>query len=103
MTAPNRAAADRDCPHCKSRLPRLATVCLACGRWAVPTRLIGPAEFLRFVGYAWIVLSLVGAVVVGRGDGPLSGVVGGVALAMQGLLLGLIAVVLAEHGPRQPE
>ena len=103
MAAPNRAAADRDCPHCKSTLPRLATVCPACGRWAVPTQVTGAAAVLRVVGYAWIVLSLVGAVVFGMGDGPLGGVTVGAALALQGLLVGLIAVVVAEHGPRQPE
>lgn len=103
MSVPNRAVADRECPHCKSTLPRLANVCPACGRWAVETRLIGAAEFLRFVGYAWMALSLIGALVLGLGEGPLSGVAGGVAIAMQGLLIGLVAIVIAENGPRQPE
>lgn len=101
--APNRAVADRECPHCKSALPRLATVCPSCGRWAVSTRLSDAAQFLRIIGYAWIVLSLIGAVMLGLGNGPLGGVAGGVATAMQGLLIGFIAVVVAERGPRQPD
>lgn len=101
MTAP----AMTECPHCMSTLPRRAKRCPACGQYAVPTQLRPAALVLRIVGYVWIVLSLLGAAVLWQSDLPFPG--GRTSLAivagLQGLLLGLIAVTIAENGRREPE
>jgi hypothetical protein len=55
------------------------------------------------VGYAWIILSIAGALMLSQDDGPFGGAIGFVAIALQGILVGLVAVVIAENGPRTPE
>lgn len=93
-----------DCPYCTTPLSRRAKRCSACAEWVVPTQLRPAAQALRAVGYIWLVLSTLGAVVLWLNDVPLlGGAAGTIALFLQGLLVGLVAVVIAENGPRAPE
>lgn len=100
------------CKFCRSELADRAAKCAACGEWAE-----GRADYsqeakaLRVVGRVWIILSALAALgwwlvgVAGSGEDeffPLFGYILAIAILLQGLLVGLAAVVIAEQAPRQP-
>jgi hypothetical protein len=67
----------------------------------VESQLRPAAQALRAVGYIWIALSTIGAGFLWLNDAPFLGSTAWtLALFLQGLLVGLVAVVIAENGER---
>jgi hypothetical protein len=115
MTPP--AAEDR-CRMCDKGNSHLARKCAWCGEWLVDARISPRAAALRVVGWVWLNVSVASAMVVAvlsyRIRNIESDLVAGGLLAswgyglavgavLEGLLLGLGAVVIAENSARRPD
>lgn len=102
---------DRTCHCCRSTMPARAAKCAACGEWVEGRADYLPAaKALRVVGTIWIAFSVLGALgwwlvgVTASGDDdpfPFLGYVIAIVVLLQGLLVGLAAIVLGEMAPRR--
>ena len=100
-----RPAPDRPCQFCRTEIPARAAKCAACGEWTEGAADYSPlATGLRLVAFIWIVLSvaagLLGVLLASDGSGTW-GMVMSVAILLQGLLVGLSALVLADLASRR--
>ena len=90
------APAEIACPYCQLQIPRRAKKCGHCGEWLANTSST-PAVVLAAAGWVWLILSVLGALglLFATDFEPLSFVYA-VAAALQGVLVGMAAVVLGE-------
>lgn len=100
----------RSCGACLEPVLAGAIRCKHCDEWLVPVEATGASVVLGILGWAWIVLSCLGALIlwISLSDAQLPawitkyghGFV--LALLLQGLVIGLAIVVFAERSPLKP-
>lgn len=95
---------DRTCAYCRTQIPARAAKCAACGEWTGPTDYSPVAKGLRVVAIVWLVLSVLGGLIwslgsLGMETGAEYSFAIGLALLLQGLLVGFSALALAEIVP----
>lgn len=106
------------CGYCCMPLDSEAQKCPHCNEWVVETSISGVNHALLGLGWAWLVLSVIGALVLWSSlpsdtvspygtaaPSMWSGAVGvGLvfALALQGAVFGLAIISFAQRAPRQP-